>query len=103
MFRVPLVNVDVTREFEFTLGLEVSEPQRSSAGFLTVQWYSRHLQIIYLFSFQWISFLCYSRFDHPRSLQTLTQNLASKFVVVLKGQLISKGNFSVFNSPKKRT
>ena len=27
MFRVPLVNVDVTREFEFTLGLEVSEPQ----------------------------------------------------------------------------
>ena len=27
MFRVPLVNVDVTRDFEFALGLEVSEPQ----------------------------------------------------------------------------
>ena len=27
MFRVPLVNVDVKREFEFTFGLEVSETQ----------------------------------------------------------------------------
>ena len=27
MFRVPMVNVDFTREFDFILGLEVSEPQ----------------------------------------------------------------------------
>ena len=52
MFRVPLVNVDVRREFEFTFGLEVSEGQSrynrdlfKGADVLTVQWYSRHLQI----------------------------------------------------------
>ena len=27
--------------------------------------------------------LCYSRFDHPRFLQTLIQMMASKFVVVV--------------------
>ena len=45
--------------------------------------------LLHLFIFQWISFLCYSCFDHPRSLQTLIQKLASKFVVI-KGQSILK-------------
>ena len=33
------------------------------------------------------SFECYSRFDHPRSLQTLVQKLAFYFVVVLRSTL----------------
>ena len=31
--------------------------------------------------------LCYSRFDHSRSLQTLVQILASKFVVMISSTL----------------
>ena len=48
--------------------------------------------------------LLYSQEREPRlAIELFHGQLTFPIFVSIKGQLISKGNFGVFNSPKKRT
>lgn len=65
--------------FEVTESIEASDTtlhtNSTNGGLLRSQVRFQNF-IRCLFIFQWMSFLCYSRFDHSRSLQTLIQMLA---------------------------